>query len=461
MKLSSVKVATPINSTNRAQPMTINNTLTSVSKKRTKVSLLIFSLLIILLLPIRLLGYDNNISLVDSLPNISELGKRGMKLAGEGHLNQSAQVFLDGNALLAAPEIFLYASLMYAKAGNVEAAASALIRSIDTGMANWNILAKDQALDTIRQAKNWPEIKSKLDSIQRELADPANFQVSVRPLERFLAISPTMDKQDYTYQALEKFVLKGSPGVRDFYQKGYRSVDQILSVVQDSFHVYQELKNVYQLGALDSLGTIVEQYMLAFSKNFENGTYPTVYLMPGIFTSGGTASNVGLFIGVEMSLQKHVPHHSTVDKNILSQMIKGMAGTTFHELMHFQQAYSNADPSTVLYKVIEEGSATFLTTLFTGGNIEIVNAEFLRDEANMKMTLSKFKEEMFTNEISNWVYNDGSQDWPTDIGYQFGAEICRSYYINQPDKRQAIEQLLTSDNLVEIIEGSQYSWLID
>ena len=111
--------------------------------------------------------------------------------------------------------------------------------------------------------------------------------------------------------------------------------------------------------------------------------------------------------------------------------------------------------------MIEEGSATFLTTLFTGGNIETMNAKFLRDEANMKMALNKFKEEMFTDETSNWVYNDGSQDWPTDIGYQFGAEICRSYYISQPDKRQAIEHLLTSDNLIEIIEGSEDSWLID
>ena len=441
--------------------MTISKKVRSIHGRKTQVLPWIISLVMVLMPHIHLLGSDCKISPADSLPDIPQLMQRGMELAREGQLNKSAQVFLDGNSMLSSPEIFLFASLMYAKAGAIEEAANAMIESIDAGMANWNILAKDQALDTIRYAKRWPEIESRLDSIRKQLADPASFQVRIRPIERFLAISPTMDKQDYTYQALEQFILEGSPGVKDFYEKGYKSIDRTLTIVQDSFHIYQKLKDVYQLGTLDSLGNMVEQYMLEFSRDFENGTYPTVYLMPGIFSSGGTASNAGLFIGVEKSLQNHMTRGSAVDTSVTRQMVESMAGTTFHELMHFQQTYPNGDQGTVLYKVMEEGSATFLTTLFTGGNIETVHAEFLRDEANMTKALSKFKEELFTKSVSNWVYNEGNQDWPTDIGYQLGAEICRSYYINHSNKRQAISQLLTTDNLVEILRGSEYSWLLD
>jgi len=375
--------------------------------------------------------------------------------------DKSARVLLNGNITLRSPELFLYASLMYAKGGSFEKAAEAMLLAIEAGMTNWNILAKDRALDTVRYSTHWPGIESGLQNMREYLSEPSNFQVSIRPLERFLTISEKMENEDYTSQAFKKFVLEGSAGVRDFYVVSYKNIENATRVVQDSFQIYQTLHEILQTGALDSIEKSIKEHIITFSKHFEDGTYPPVYLMPGIFKSGGTATNTGLFIGVEKVIQNSTLRNDRVDFTSARKSLEDIPYTVFHELMHFQQAYGNDEPGKVIYKVLEEGSATFLTTLFTDGSIDSISFAFLRNESNMKIALKRLKKDLYTENVSNWVYNEGSPEWPTDIGYHLGAEICRSYYLRQTDKRLAIHRLLRTDDLTEIISSSKYAWLLD
>ena len=382
-------------------------------------------------------------------------------MASRDSFVSGAEILHNGNKTLDSPELYLYATLLYAKGGYYQQAAEELLQSIDAGMSNWNILAKDQALAIIKQASVWPVVKAKLDSIRRKMSDPASFTISLDPVETFISVIANKGYTHCDQATFEDFILQGGEEVRDSYFMMYKSSVNASKIIRDSADVYSLVEEIYDAGALNSILESTEEYISKFSALFDSGTYPTVYIVPGIFTSGGTATNVGTFIGIEKFVKQAYDSLGTVDSTVLYEAIEKMPYTIFHELMHFQQVYSGDDPSTVLYKVIEEGAATFLTALFTGGDITEVSFEFLQDSSNMMAVLDSLQNDLLTSNTSRWMYNEGSEEWPRDVGYYIGAEICRSYYQKQSDKRAAVKEILMSKNLAKIVEGSEYGWILD
>ena len=402
--------------------------------------------------------YDSDGLLQIELPNVPELQKEAFSLARDGSVQPAAEKFIEQNSVLQSPELYLYATLMYAKAGKQDVAAKTLIRSIKAGMINPAIIDKDRALDTIQTASIWTEVASLLDNIRDSLSSPANFQVSLEPLDQFFQNTECLP--DYNSDCFSSFVTASPGAVRDYYVLVYKQVDETVQTVRDSAAAYSQLRDLYTLGAFDSLSATVTDHILKFSNQFLEGTYPPVYLMPGVFTSGGTASNAGLFIGVETFLDGLVSsngHNHDREEELVARMVN----TIFHELMHFQQSYSGNDPSTVLYKIIEEGAATFVTTLITGGNTDRISSEFLRAEANLNYTLDRLRNDLNSQNTKDWVYNQPEKGWPKDIGYQIGAEICRSYYLNADDKQVALRTLLRNNDVVTIIAGSEYAYILE
>jgi len=65
-------------------------------------------------------------------------------------------------------------------------------------------------------------------------------------------------------------------------------------------------------------------------------------------------------------------------------------------------------------------------------------------------------------DASNWLYNYSRvTDEPADLGYWIGAEICRSYYTQSPDKKKAVSEVVTLRAMPDIVRHSQYAWLLD
>ena len=54
----------------------------------------------------------------------------------------------------------------------------------------------------------------------------------------------------------------------------------------------------------------------------------------------------------------------------------------------------------------------------------------------------KFKEEMFSSNFSNWLYNGLQKGDSADLGYYIGSKICKSYYDNAKNKSQAIKDII-------------------
>ncbi|HXB91672.1 MAG TPA: hypothetical protein VNU72_05250, partial [Puia sp.] len=61
-----------------------------------------------------------------------------------------------------------------------------------------------------------------------------------------------------------------------------------------------------------------------------------------------------------------------------------------------------------------------------------------------KQIWKAFTKDMFLNRYNNWIANSDQEtpDNPADQGYWIGYQICRAFYINAVDKRQAIYDML-------------------
>ena len=396
----------------------------------------------------------------DTLPDVGNIMAGLTPESTPGDFRRLAEHLGRLNTSLQSPELHLYATLMHARAGDEAAAGKALAQAIAAGMQNPDVLDLDPQLVLLRKSPNYPALRQSLDSIRRRVSNPDRFTVDTRALDRLTGI---MDTPGYRAadrsELLSKFVVAGSPGLRDFYLNSYKRTGDMDRIFRQRDTTYRTLAHLYRNGTYDDLAHRVREGIDRFAAAYEGGTFPTVYLLPGVFRSGGTASNTGLLIGAETFIGD-LPAGRVPTAGYTDSLLDGMSHTIVHELMHFQQRYAGADPGTVLYKVIEEGAATFLTTLFMEGDTTRINSPFLRKRGNLDRVLARFRTELYGTDTGEWVYNEGSPDWPRDIGYELGAELCRSFYLRAGDKQAALRTLLTSESLTDIIAGSDYSHVL-
>ena len=76
--------------------------------------------------------------------------------------------------------------------------------------------------------------------------------------------------------------------------------------------------------------------------------------------------------------------------------------------------------------------------------------------------MDDLKNDLFSEDYSKWLYNGGAiTDRPHDLGYTVGYLICKSYYYNAEDKKNAVFELLNTNDFLAILGGSDYSFLLE
>jgi len=179
-----------------------------------------------------------------------------------------------------------------------------------------------------------------------------------------------------------------------------------------------------------------------------------VYLLFGANNSGGTASDKGLSLGLEVLCR--FADTKEQFKDVLMAFIA-------HEIVHVYQyqarLYSNTTntvSSTLLDAALVEGTADFVANIMLG---KISEPERERHEYGlnneMKVWLD-FKEAMKKKDFTGWFYSKGINGSPNDMGYWVGKRIAESYYENSKDKEKAIYTLLTLGSAKEILAASLY-----
>jgi hypothetical protein len=376
---------------------------------------------------------------------------------------EAAGLLLGANRDLNASRLYLYAALHYGKANLPDSAAAALHRALDNGMADPYVL--DKGLESVKGAAGWPQLDKRLAALRQELGRPERFAIKTEPLESFWpyfdrALADTLGARD----RFKEFILAGSPAVRDYYVARYLNTDHMYDrMIRQSPDYYRYLKTYLNGDTLRQAREKVARMMSRFAELYPQAVFPDVHVMPGILTSGGTSTEVGLFIGGDMfgkSAAMPTQGFSEWHKNTVSH-VDGLPLLIVHELMHFQQHYRDrSHANTVLGKVIHEGVCDFLTELCAGEPMRNDRITYLEQPANRDFILAEFKKEMFTEDLSRWMYNGSVKDRPVDIGYTLGHLIARSYYERSTDKQKAIYNLLNAESFAALVRESEYGYLL-
>ena len=391
---------------------------------------------------------------ITSPPELEGYGKYLRSLINEGKNAEVANWFFTKNRNLNSSKYYMLAAKFYEMAKKPDSAAVSLNLALDNGMSDPNIIEKEN-LTSIQQASSWVEIKSKLDALDKKLHNIENFQIDTEPMDSFwpyfnLAIADTSQAK----KTLSQYILSGSLATREYYSDVYKSIDEMYEVmIIENNELYKNCQKLFTPENLKSLKNEVLSGMNELKKIYPDAVFPKVYIVPGIMNSGGRSTSLGLFVGAEKFI--------TSDGNSLEINNKAIQSIIIHELMHFQQGYQDIENSEKLIgKVISEGVCDFLAELCTGIQLENENLEYLKSSKNKDFILSEFKKDLFSDELNNWMYNYNPKDRPVDIGYTLGYLISKSYYEKSNDKKLAVHNLLNTNNFKEIIDQSEYKFVL-
>ena len=370
------------------------------------------------------------------------------------------------NRDLQSPQMYVEAALLYDKASNLDSIAQILHMAINRGMANPLILQKFSFGQDVPETEQWQKLQKRLDSIQLELKNVSHFSIEMGAMNEFWeyferAKSDTSKAKD----VLKEFVFKGPLEVRDFYFVRYENPSTMYGqMINGTPAYYDHLRTHLNADSLLILNQKITGWMKNLQKIYPEAVFPKVFVVPGILNSGGTATEMGMYVGGDMyGRSDDMPTEGLSDwqKGAIMQF-SDLPGIIIHELMHFQQSYQDTTNSeTVLMGVVNEGVCDFFVELVSGVEMQNSNLEYLKDPDNMEFVLGELQRELFIKDNSKWLYNGGSiEDRPHDLGYTMGYLICKSYYNNQADKDAAIYELLNTANVVSILKGSDYAFLL-
>lgn len=254
-----------------------------------------------------------------------------------------------------------------------------------------------------------------------------------------------------------------SQGLRDFITARVGSVENLLANFYAKPQYFAAIRD--STLRVETLRPAIEATCHRLTQLLGETTFPAVYFVIGCMNSGGTVSMNSIQIGMEFfAIDDHTPLHelSAWERGVVMPL-ETLPFIVAHELVHFQHVErftkaNGANPqrhTTLLGAVYAEGLAEYFGEVISG---RVVNFDIHRygrqHEAEL---LERFRRDLHAKDWSNWLYQ-GSQatDEPADLGYFIGYQIIKAYFEGAPDRKTALETLLTTTDLLKIVEESRY-----
>jgi len=238
----------------------------------------------------------------------------------------------------------------------------------------------------------------------------------------------------------ELYISKGTKGLkafmkaRDYNDTAYvKLIDEYPkfwnSVRPNTLTVQQKNKELND--AVDHLKQIYPELR-------EAGMYFTI----GALGAGGTTVENMVLVGAEIGTGTPDTDTSEFKDDWLktlfaAQSLDNIVSLNIHEYIHTQQ---NGYSKTVLGAAIKEGSCDFIAELAVQRPLQTKYLTY--GNAHASQIKDQFKKEMFTDRLSNWLNNGRKKGESAELGYYIGYEICKSYYQNAKDKKQAVKDII-------------------
>lgn len=252
----------------------------------------------------------------------------------------------------------------------------------------------------------------------------------------------------------EEYLAKGSLGLKEFTRVRIGNAEELAKTIERRPKYYAALRESSHKAA--TYKDAIRANLRKLKELYEPAVFPSVYFVIGRMTSGGTITNKGLLIGVDMyGMSKDTP----VDEldgwhRAVLKPISEIPHIVAHELIHFQQKYTNVN-SSLLGMSIMEGSADFIGEKVSGSLINLHLHKY--GNPRERELWAEFKQAMDGKDLSNWLFQgDRVKNRPADLGYFIGYKICESYYKDAVDKKEAIKAILEIKDFKEFLKASRY-----
>jgi Predicted Zn-dependent protease (DUF2268) len=295
-------------------------------------------------------------------------------------------------------------------------------------------------------------------------SDPAAAQFVTTDLVNFWAAYDAGGSTGNAAIFQREYLDKASPGLNEFI--GRRNVTaQSIATMVTVYRKYFASIRATNL-ALASNSAVLDRVRAGFQRIedlYPDAVFPPVTLLVGRFSTGGTTSESGMLIGTEFySLTRDTPldelgsfqHDNVTAPDSLPLIVA-------HEHVHVLQSRARGiftrSGKTLLEQALLEGSADFIGSLVTGGNI---NARLWTYALPREHALwAEFSAEMNGTDVSRWLYNQLSapSSRPGDLGYFVGYRIAEAYYQRAVDKKAAIRDIIHVSDAADLLARSGYS----
>jgi len=276
------------------------------------------------------------------------------------------------------------------------------------------------------------------------------------------SVQSTTDSSKQVQFIRALYMDKASDGLKDFMVSRQHSAQRHLRNIQKYPKFWSSLRpHTLQI---KSYTPDIEKIMKRFKVLYPGFKQPGIYFTIGCLNSGGTTSPDKILIGSEIAASD-----GTVDASELNEWLQSVfknninvVSMVAHEAGHTQQKGGDAEDdgkSNLLGYCIREGACDFIAELLL--RKPVVSPYMIYGKAHERTLWNSFKKEMNGQDTRNWLYN--GSDAPgghADLGYFMGYVICKSYYKNSPDKKQALKEIIelnyTKRNVKAFLLKSKY-----
>jgi hypothetical protein len=245
-------------------------------------------------------------------------------------------------------------------------------------------------------------------------------------------------KQLHYIQAL--YVDKGTQGLKAFMEARDYTPELWVSLIRKYPGFWKSIRP--NTITVKSKANDIEQSIQKLKKLYPQLKEAKMYFTIGGLRSGGTTMSDMVLIGTEIAAGDPSTNVSEFPNKWLEGVFKNQQSgnivpLNIHEYVHTQQ---NGEPENLLGQAIKEGACDFITELVIGKPLQ--NNYLLYGSAHEADLKESFMLDMFTPVYSNWLYNGSNTKTVADLGYFMGYAICKGYYDNAPNKKNAIKDII-------------------
>lgn len=302
-------------------------------------------------------------------------------------------------------------------------------------------LKNDDAYEFMKTSPRWKKIIAFIKPTYT--TDPNKLKIIDSDVHNFWKAYDLVEKDSLNAEKIymDNYINKGTMALQFYFINKIGTISNFVYMHNIRKKYYATIrKNTLKAGQLKST---YQKSFVKLKKLYPQAIFPPVYFVIGKLRCAGTASSEGLILGIDQAVMS--PSADTTELNNWEKAnistFENLPNTVAHELIHFQQNGMASD-TTLLAGAIKEGMADFIGELISGKSAN--ESLLVYGRGKEKAIWADFKKEMFLDRASNWIANggDGITDKPSDLGYWVGYQICKAYYNQSKDKKQAIYEML-------------------